>query len=144
MSGPSCISALPFSDAPGVDVPMAQTSTSNVHRLAILVLVSPVFRDMFTLPQPESSPSIPSVAVQEASAFFNRALRFFYPGAQPVVGTLDELREISKYDIQHQCVVPTTKVHLEMYLTTQPVAVYAIAFNHEWKECGGPSIVNST
>jgi hypothetical protein len=92
---------------------------------------------MFALPQPESSPSIPSIPVQEGSAVLDRALRFFYPGAQPVVGTLDELREIfevliSKYDIQ--CIVPTAKARLETYLIAQPVAVYAIAFNHEWKD----------
>ncbi|KAJ6530566.1 hypothetical protein B0H19DRAFT_1273575 [Mycena capillaripes] len=82
-----------------------------VHR-AILAFVSPVFRDMFALPQPATEPEIPVISVQENSSVLDRALRFFYPGEQPAIGTLDELREvievlISKYDVQ--CVISAVK-----------------------------------
>ncbi|KAJ6593280.1 hypothetical protein B0H19DRAFT_16311 [Mycena capillaripes] len=92
---------------------------------------------MFALPQPESSPEIPTIPVQEESDVLDRALRFFYPGTQPHVATLDELRDIievliSKYDVE--CVVPAAKSHLETYIAENPLAVYTIAWNHRWKD----------
>ncbi|KAJ7655588.1 hypothetical protein DFH06DRAFT_1200479 [Mycena polygramma] len=95
---------------------------------------------MFTLPQPEPVPAVPSVPLQENSAVLDRALRFFYPGVpQPRVETamtLNELRDmlevLIKYDMQ--CVFPAAKDELESYMESQPVAVYAIAFNLQWKD----------
>ncbi|KAJ7479401.1 hypothetical protein B0H11DRAFT_2027333 [Mycena galericulata] len=103
----------------------------------ILALVSPVFCDMFTLSQPEASPEIPVIPVQEDAPLLDRALRFFYPVAQPIVTTLAELRGIievlvAKYDVQ--CVVPAAKQRLETYMATQPLPVFAVAVTYQWKD----------
>ncbi|KAJ7458247.1 hypothetical protein FB451DRAFT_1097839 [Mycena latifolia] len=125
-------------DSPGADVILRSSDGADfpVHR-AILALVSPFFRDMFALPQPEAEPTLPVVQVAEGSAALDQALRFFYPGAQPAVATLDELRAIldvlvSKCDMQ--CLAPMAIQHLRTYLVDQPIAVYTIAFAHQWKD----------
>ncbi|KAJ6593279.1 hypothetical protein B0H19DRAFT_975930 [Mycena capillaripes] len=132
------VPAFPFVNAPGADAILQSSDGVDfyVHR-NILALVSPVFRDMFALPQPESSPEIPIIPVQEDSAVLDRALRFFYPGTQSVIATLDELRDIievlvSKYDVE--CVIPRIKDRLVNLLVEKPVAVYVIALNHQWKD----------
>ncbi|KAJ7902957.1 hypothetical protein B0H13DRAFT_2335476 [Mycena leptocephala] len=113
-SGPSCIPVFRFADAQvsmlSFDLPMAQPVT--------------ISRDIFTLPQPESSPAMHFQASQSRrvrlfSIAHNIAI-LLSRGYLAVVWTLDELREIlevliSKYDIQW--VVPTPKAHLETYLT---------------------------
>ncbi|KAJ7290630.1 hypothetical protein C8J57DRAFT_1459096 [Mycena rebaudengoi] len=130
----------PFANAPGADLILRSSDGAEfyVHR-AILALVSPVFETMFSLPQPNSTAAIPSVDLQENSATLDRALRFFYPAAHPTFETLDELQEIidvlvSKYDMQS--LVPTAKQHLEKYLVSHPLGVYAIAFSYRWEDVG--------
>ncbi|KAJ6578066.1 hypothetical protein B0H19DRAFT_574850 [Mycena capillaripes] len=127
----------PFAQTAGADAILRSSDGLDfyVHR-TILSLVSPVFETMFSLPQPESTSSVPIIEMQESSANLDRALRFFYPGAHPVVETLNELQEaievLMKYDMQ--CVVPVMKHHLEKYHSSRPLAVYAIAFRHHWKD----------
>ncbi|KAK6978228.1 BTB domain-containing protein [Favolaschia claudopus] len=108
----------------------------RLHK-ALLSLVSPVFRDMFTLPQPasESSTTLPVVEVTETSVLFDKALRFFYPGARPKVDNPSELRDvltvlIHKYDMQG--VIPIAQQHLERYLTSHPLAAYVVAHTFQW------------
>ncbi|KAJ7493948.1 hypothetical protein FB451DRAFT_1077599 [Mycena latifolia] len=127
----------PFAKAAGADAILRSSDGADfyVHR-AILSLVSPVFETMFSLPQAESSPAVPIIDLQEGSATLDRALRFFYPGTNPNVETLDELREVievlMKYDMQ--CEVPVAKQHLEKHHSSRPLAVYAIALRHRWKD----------
>ncbi|KAJ7231052.1 hypothetical protein B0H12DRAFT_983047, partial [Mycena haematopus] len=108
-----------------------------VHR-TILSLVSPVFKTMFTLPQADDPSPTPAVIdVQEESAVLDRALRFFYPGTQLTVGTLEDLKEIiqvliSKYDMQ--CLALSAQKHLERYVSIAPVAVYVFAYLHRWED----------
>ncbi|KAJ7809230.1 hypothetical protein B0H14DRAFT_2524778 [Mycena olivaceomarginata] len=135
---PVFIPASPFANAAGVDAILRSSDGADfyVHR-AILAFVSPVFRDMFTLPQPATEPEIPVISVQENSSVLDRALRFFYPGEQPAIGTLDELGEvievlISKYDVQ--CVIPAAKQHLTKYMADQPLGVYAVALTYDWRD----------
>ncbi|KAJ6562630.1 hypothetical protein B0H19DRAFT_101052 [Mycena capillaripes] len=127
----------PFAKGAGADAILRSSDGMDfyVHR-AILSLVSPVFETMFSLPQAESSPAVPTIDLQEGSATLDRALRFFYPAAQPNVDTLEELQEVieflMKYDMQS--VVPMVKKHLEKYHSSRPLAVYAIALRHRWKD----------
>ncbi|KAJ7758966.1 hypothetical protein DFH07DRAFT_1060290 [Mycena maculata] len=128
----------PLASAPGADV-ILQTSDGAyfyLHR-AILSLVSPVFQTMFSLPQPVAAPEIPIIAVQEDSVLLDGALRFFYPGGNPAVSTIDDLRDIievlvSKYDVA--CVVPIAKQHLARFHSDRPLAVYGIAIAHGWND----------
>ncbi|KAF8213895.1 hypothetical protein K438DRAFT_1802473 [Mycena galopus ATCC 62051] len=110
----------PFAKAPGADAILRSSDGADfyVHR-AILAFVSPIFR------------------VQENSSILDRALRFFYPGEQPAIARLDELREvievlITKYDVQ--CVIPAVKQHLRKYMVDQPLGVYAVALTYGWRD----------
>ncbi|KAF7359669.1 hypothetical protein MVEN_00691100 [Mycena venus] len=128
----------PFSNAAGADTILRSSDGADfyVHR-AILSLVSPVFETMFHIPQPESAPAVPVIDVSESSGALNRALSFFYPAAHANVATVEELKEVigilvSKYDMQ--CVIPTVKLHLEKYRSSDPLAVYAIAAAYGWED----------
>ncbi|KAJ7484958.1 hypothetical protein B0H11DRAFT_1914381 [Mycena galericulata] len=109
----------------------------HVHRV-VLSLASSFFKEMFSLPQPSSEPDIPTISMSESAVVLDRALRFWYPGAEPVlVQTLHELRETLEILIQKyymQFVIPLAKKHLREYLQGDPVAVFAIACRHEWKD----------
>ncbi|KAJ7751349.1 hypothetical protein B0H16DRAFT_1887517 [Mycena metata] len=128
----------PFVNVPGHDTILRSSDgvDFHVHRI-ILGLVSPVFETMFQLPQPESSPTIPVIDVEEKAAVLDRMLRLFYPATRPTFATLDELREtinvvVSKYDMQ--AVVPTIEQELQKFVGTHPVSVYALAVTYQWKD----------
>ncbi|KAJ6474969.1 hypothetical protein C8R45DRAFT_1103094 [Mycena sanguinolenta] len=141
MSSPTVsFPAFPFVNTPGqTDVILRASDGVDfyVHR-AILSIVSPFFQTMFTLPQAEepSGQLYPVIDVSETSVVLNRILRFFCPGTQLTVHSLEELQEvmeilISKYDML--CLVPSIQKHLEPYVSSQPLAVYAFAYIHGWK-----------
>ncbi|KAJ7758958.1 hypothetical protein DFH07DRAFT_447423 [Mycena maculata] len=128
----------PFTSAPDADVILRSSDGADfyLHR-AILSLVSPVFQTMFSFPQSVAVSEIPITAVQEDSVLLDRALRFFYPGGNTAVSTIDDLRDIievlvSKYDVA--CVGPIAKQHLARYYADRPLAVYGIAIAHGWKD----------
>ncbi|KAJ7920465.1 hypothetical protein B0H13DRAFT_2319365 [Mycena leptocephala] len=110
----------PFSEASDADSILRSSDGVDFHVYrAILSLVSPIFRSMFSLPQQADAPKVPVIDVAEDSDILDKALRFFYPGAQPIVDTLDELRcvieiLVSKYDMES--VSETAKDHLAKYL----------------------------
>ncbi|KAF7378362.1 hypothetical protein MSAN_00262500 [Mycena sanguinolenta] len=134
--------AFPFVNTPGqTDIILRTSDGVDFYvQLAILSPVSPVFGTMFTLPQAEDSSQIyPVIDVQEASPALDRALRFFYPCTQLTADSLDELTEvieilISKYDMQW--LIPSVKKHLERYVTSDPITVYAYAYVHGWEDLG--------
>ncbi|KAJ7115323.1 hypothetical protein C8R44DRAFT_794465 [Mycena epipterygia] len=108
----------------------------RVHRV-VLSLTSPVFKDMFTVPQPDSEPDVPIITMAESEALLDLMLRFWYPGTEPTVNSLQELHDvlavlISKFDIQSAAA--TGKRFLRDYLPTEPVAVFAIASAHGWAD----------
>jgi hypothetical protein len=151
MSSPEPPSGAPGEDAPvfipgppfdsqDADVILRSSDGVDFHlHRAILSLVSSVLGDMFTVPQPDPAPIKPTVEVAESSAVLNRALRFFYPGVQPVVENLNELGEIigvlvDKYDAES--VIPAAKEHLKRYIVDEPLAVYVIAYTIRWEDLG--------
>ncbi|KAJ6528526.1 hypothetical protein B0H19DRAFT_969012 [Mycena capillaripes] len=130
----------PFVKTPGADVILRSRDGADfyVHR-AILCLVSPVFETMLSLPQAPSTSAVPIIEMQEDSINLDRALRFFYPPTEPLVVTFPELQEIieslvSKYDMQS--LVPMIKRHLQTFITSHSLGVYAIAFVHGWADVG--------
>ncbi|KAJ6455274.1 hypothetical protein C8R47DRAFT_1203848 [Mycena vitilis] len=56
--------------------------------------MSPIFRTMFSIPQPTTASAVPIVDLQENSSSLDKALRFFYPGTEQIVATLQDLHEI--------------------------------------------------
>ncbi|KAJ6632316.1 hypothetical protein B0H10DRAFT_11862 [Mycena sp. CBHHK59/15] len=137
-SNPSVFVPQPPFDDLGADVILRSSDGVDFHVYrVVLSLASPVFRDMFKLPQPKDDPRVPIVSMWESALVLDRMLRFCYPGAEPVVDTLDQLREILevallKYDMQF--IVPFGKRYLQAYILLDPVAVFAIACRHEWKD----------
>ncbi|KAJ7441121.1 hypothetical protein FB451DRAFT_1150672 [Mycena latifolia] len=126
----------PFDD-PDADV-ILRSSDSTDFRLcrAILTRASPFFKDLFCIPQPADAPEMPVIDVAETAAVLDRALSFWYPGAEPRIETLEQLRQtldllLLKYDIQF--VVPTGKKYLAEYLEQQPIAVFALACHYRWE-----------
>ncbi|KAK7036361.1 BTB domain-containing protein [Favolaschia claudopus] len=129
----------PFDDA---NADLILTSSDGIDfrvRRSVLTLLSPVFEDMLRLPQPPGGDTIPSVTMSESAIVLDRVLRFCYPGAERdgTPETADQLSEIlqttiTKYDMQS--IVPKGKRYLQAYLLSDPVAVFAIACCHEWRD----------
>ena len=102
----------------------------RVHKL-LLSLTSPVFHEMFRLPQPPSETSaIQTVDMHESPRALEVVLRFIYPSENtPVVNDLTLLSEAlvaaDKYDIA----VARTRLRrsFEELARTEPLKVYAIA-----------------
>ncbi|KAJ7620901.1 hypothetical protein DFH06DRAFT_1010176 [Mycena polygramma] len=142
-SSPSVlVPTYPFTNNPVVDAILRSRDGADFYIVrAILSLLSPVFATMFRLPQPDATPEIPVVDMDETAATLDKVLRFIYPAAHPVFDSLDDLRDIielviAKYDMQ--CEIPKAQQCLERYRATEPLGVYAVACKYGWKvlECG--------
>ena len=102
----------------------------RVHK-AFLSFVSPVFKDMFGIPQPSSSPSdIDIVDLSDPPRALELILRFIYPSAvSPIVDDLAIISEAliltDKYDIQ--VVRSRLRSSLVELAKTEPLRVYAVA-----------------
>ncbi|KAK6969394.1 BTB domain-containing protein [Favolaschia claudopus] len=108
----------------------------RLHR-TVLSLISPVFRAMFSLPQPQTSPAIPIVDVSEASHIFDKAMRFIYPGACTTIDSPSDLWDIlnvliHKYDVHY--IVPAAREQLRKFLHDEPLAVFIVAYTFEWND----------
>ncbi|KAJ6556513.1 hypothetical protein DFH09DRAFT_1037738 [Mycena vulgaris] len=144
---PAFVPSFPFDDPAG-DVILRSSDgiDFHVHRV-VLSLASPFFKQMFTLPQPNAEPGVPVILVSESALVLDRALRFWYPGAGPILSqTLVELEKtleclLLKYDIQS--IIPFAKHQLRGYMEGNPVAVFAIACRHEWKDLAMESAQSS-
>ncbi|KAJ7605380.1 hypothetical protein DFH06DRAFT_1067944 [Mycena polygramma] len=131
----------PFSNPDDGDVILRSSDGVDFYvQRAILSLMSPIFRTMFSIPQPTpAAAAVPVVDLQENSSSLDKALRFFYPAAEQIVATLQDLHEIieiliSKYDMQS--LVPMAKMHLKTYIEANPIGVYAVAFSYHWEDVG--------
>ena len=106
----------------------------RVHKF-ILSLASPVFKDMFTFPQPSDQnenehPDIPVVDIPDSPEVVDTILRYIYPGVE-----LPKITEISilsalfsaadKYNIASMR--PVLKESLKIFLPREPFGVYIIA-----------------
>jgi len=107
----------------------AGTRDFRVHKL-ILSLASPVFRDMFTLPQPASD-TLPNVDVQESPEAWSNILHTIYPTLNPTIDNLDSLESLllaaKKYEMQS--IIDTHKKAFENreFIKEDPLHLYAIA-----------------
>ncbi|KAJ7657162.1 hypothetical protein DFH06DRAFT_1197554 [Mycena polygramma] len=92
---------------------------------------------MFRLPQPDATSEIPVVDMEENAVTLDKVLRFIYPGTEPLVESLEDLRTIielvnDKYDMQ--CEIPKAKRYLEGYCSSHCLAVYAVAVKFGWRD----------
>ena len=128
---PVPLSATFCADDADVVIRAAGTRDFRVHT-PILSLVSPVFRDMFTLPQPpDILGTLPRVDVNESAETWETILRTIYPIPNPVITTLHELESLflaaMKYEIRS--IVDIHKKCLEnmAFIQQEPLRLYAIA-----------------
>ena len=105
-----------------------------VHKF-ILSLASPVFKDMFTFPQPPDQnrvekPDISIIDVLDPPKVLDAILRFIYPGVEPPeipdLPTLSALLSTAdKYNITS--IYPVLKGTLKTFLPRHPFGAYVVA-----------------
>ena len=126
-------------DAPDVDAVLRSSDGKEfrVHRL-ILGLASPVFQDMFSLPQPIEPPShIPTIDVLESSDVLEPFIQYLYPCAPPKVLDLSMWTALyivaDKYNAE-VVMDPLRDMLIPRFLTTSPLRVYALASHWSLEE----------
>ena len=112
----------------------------RVHKL-FLSYASPVFKDMFGIPQPSppASNDVEIVDLADPPRAIELILRFIYPSPPPVIDNLSLLSEgfalADKYDIE--AARSRLRPSLMEFAETEPLRVYAIAcrlgFENEMK-----------
>ena len=104
----------------------------RVHKF-ILSLVSPIFKDMFTIPQPPTTNSDipPHVDVEESAKTWEIILQTIYPIPNPVVDDLDDLESLLltavKYEMQAVINIHKKCFENRAFLLENPLQLYAIA-----------------
>ncbi|KAF7342596.1 hypothetical protein MSAN_02016300 [Mycena sanguinolenta] len=121
---------------PSSDPPMARSFT---FKGAFYLLSRPSSRRCLPSPSPIQRRACLLLTYMKTRAPLTELFAFFYPATQPTVATLNELQEtieilVGKYDMQS--IVPMAKTHLQKYLESQPLAVYAVAFAQRWEDVG--------
>lgn len=115
----------------------------RVHR-TILSIASPVFKDMFDIPQPASSASpaeatIPIIAVDDTPEDLEVFLRGIYPFGLPAIPTLeaisDALFTLDKYQVQGGSLQSLRSLLVSPeFLKKDPIRVYSIACRWGFKK----------
>ena len=102
----------------------------HAHKL-VLSLASPVFRDMFSVPQPPPTESsqLPIVDVDDPPEALEAFLQIIYPTRNPLIEKIETLvavlRLADKYDAKD--ILDIHKHHLpSMYSNSSPIQMYAI------------------
>ncbi|KAA1474256.1 hypothetical protein DENSPDRAFT_882656 [Dentipellis sp. KUC8613] len=111
----------------------------HVHQL-ILSTSSPVFRHMFSIPQPplDATPrGLPVLNMTEDQHALQIVLGFLYaPTCLPVLEHFDDIKTalnmVRKYDLPGA--VPLLKHKLEVLAPHTPERVFAVAWLHQWKD----------
>ena len=122
--------------ADDADVIIRAAGTLDFHaHKAILSLVSPIFQDMFTLPQPppDTLGTLPCVDVQDPAGTWEIILRtIYYPILSiPTIETLDDLESLlfaaQAYEMQSVIKVHKKAFEHRALIETDPLRLYVIA-----------------
>ncbi|KAK0432823.1 uncharacterized protein EV420DRAFT_1624156 [Desarmillaria tabescens] len=109
-----------------------------VHK-CILSAASPVFKDMFMLPQPTTADgALPVVDMIESSKVVLALLQFIYPVPNPTISSLDELVPVleaaKKLDVDAALDSLRKQLVLSEHVENEPLRVYAIAARFDLQE----------
>ena len=124
--------ATEWENLPDADVILRASGGEEFHaHKLILSLVSPVFRDMFSVPQPSPAESseLPIVDLSDPSEALEPFLQIIYPTRNPLINDVDTLTSVlrlaDKYDAKS--VLDVHKDHLpSMCSNFSPIEMYAI------------------
>ncbi|EIW79746.1 hypothetical protein CONPUDRAFT_58140 [Coniophora puteana RWD-64-598 SS2] len=124
----------PF-DATDTDIVLRTSDNVDFHVFKIILsLASPVFKDMFTIPQPSSHSDV--VHISEDSSTIEILLLFCYPVVNPLIKDLEEaghlLEAARKYDIAAVSSSVKTNI-ISMLDDNNAVSVYGFACQHNWQ-----------
>ncbi|KAG1740065.1 hypothetical protein EDB19DRAFT_799592 [Suillus lakei] len=104
----------------------------------ILSLVSPIFGDMFTLPQNESELAVPVIHVTEHSTILYPLLLLSYPcaGADPIFNSINDARAVmeaaKKYEM-NAVLYRIGDLTVAQFLRSHSVSVYAVSCLAGWR-----------
>ena len=128
------VAPYPF-DSPSADIILFTPNLTEFHVLSsILSIASPVFRDMFSLPQQQDNGGAPNAAqhaihVTEDSSSLDRLLRLCYPTSKPPLDVLDDivlvLDAAMKYHMEWM--IPILTKELKAAIPQNPVKAWAVA-----------------
>ncbi|KAJ8591847.1 hypothetical protein M405DRAFT_764399 [Rhizopogon salebrosus TDB-379] len=129
----------PFDD-PNGDVTLRSSDGVDFHVFKfILSFVSPVFKDMFTLPQGSQSdiPSVPVIPVEENSITLNSLLLLCYPASTAATfNSFEEgkavLEAAKKYDMEG-AIRRTGDIIMAQFLPTNSLELYALSCRFGWQ-----------
>jgi hypothetical protein len=128
----------PFDD-PNGDVTLRSSDGIDFHVIKfILSFVSPVFKDMFTLPQGSQSdiPSVPVIPVEENSMTLNSLLLLCYPSSTPTFNSFEEgkavLEAAKKYDME-ATLGRAGDIVMAQFLPTNSLELYALSCRFGWQ-----------
>ncbi|EIW63242.1 uncharacterized protein TRAVEDRAFT_112862 [Trametes versicolor FP-101664 SS1] len=102
----------------------------RLHKL-ILHKASPVFRDMFGLPEDPAQRGIPqTVAMTEDAMTLQDLLSFCYPFPRPDFQNLDRLLSVLRASLKYDMAFLVGELgrHLKLFVPAEPLRVYAIAY----------------
>ena len=128
---PAVPSTLFCADDADVVLRAAGSREFRVHK-PVLSLVSPVFKDMFTLPQPtDALGTLPHVDVEESVETWENILQTIYPIPNPIIDNLHDLERLllaaKKYEMQFVIDFHIKTFKSRGLIQRDPLHLYAIA-----------------
>ncbi|KDQ32551.1 hypothetical protein PLEOSDRAFT_1023398, partial [Pleurotus ostreatus PC15] len=128
----------PFDD-PDADIILQSSNNVNFHVYSVILkLASPIFRDMFSIPQPATQATKPTIKMEEDSTTLDMMLRLCYPGPDPLVTEYKQvtsiLRVAEKYDLDGVVEKMGRDYPQVLRVENSPVEAFAMACRYRWKE----------
>ena len=130
--GPVPLSTVFCADDADIIIRAAGTRDFRAHKL-ILSLVSPVFKTMFTVPQPPTRTpgTLPHVDVEESAETWENILQTIYPMPHPIISDIRNLESLflaaMKYEMQPIIDIHKRRLEKRTFIQQDPLRLYAIA-----------------
>ncbi|KAG1860633.1 hypothetical protein DFJ58DRAFT_725931 [Suillus subalutaceus] len=139
---PTATAIAPFDNPDGDIILRSTTDRVDFHTFKfILSLMSPVIKDMFTLPQnglKSGESSVPIIPVAESSATLESLLIFYYPAATPKAFSsfshaVAVMKAAKKYDMQ-VVLNRTVDLIIAQFLPDRVLELYALFCQLGWQD----------